>query len=90
VLPLGNRGLVKTVRFANPCYIGDPINSVRIFNEQEVDELAFVDISATPSGREPDFGIIDDIAGKAFMPMVYGGGITSVAQIRRVMEFARC
>ncbi len=85
VLLLKNRGLVKTVKFVNPRYIGDPINSVRIFNEKEVDELVFLDISATPAHREPDFGIIDDIAGEAFMPMAYGGGITSIEQIRRIM-----
>jgi cyclase len=86
VLLLKDRGLVKTVKFANPRYIGDPINSVRIFNEKEVDELAFLDISATPSRRPPDFDIIEDIAGEAFMPMAYGGGITSLEQIRRIMS----
>src|SRR4029078_3896547 len=85
VLLLKDRGLVKTVKFANPRYIGDPINSVRIFNEKEVDELVFLDISATPNGRAPDFEVIDDIAGEAFMPMAYGGGITSIQQIRRIM-----
>ncbi len=85
VLLLKNKGLVKTVKFSNPRYIGDPINSVRIFNEKEVDELAFLDISATPNAREPDFEVIDDIAGEAFMPMAYGGGITSIQQIRRIM-----
>jgi cyclase len=86
VLLLKDRGLVKTVKFANPRYIGDPINSVRIFNEKEVDELVFLDISATPAGRGPDFAVIDDIAGEAFMPMAYGGGITSLEQIRRIMS----
>jgi imidazole glycerol-phosphate synthase subunit HisF len=85
VLLLKERGLVKTVRFANPRYIGDPINSVRIFNEKEVDELVFLDISATPAGRGPDFAVIEDIAGEAFMPMAYGGGITSIEQIQRIM-----
>src|SRR4029078_6961768 len=85
VLLLKDRGLVKTVKFANPRYIGDPINSVRIFNEKEVDELVFLDISATPAGRGPDFAVIDDIAGEAFMPMAYGGGITSLEEIRRIM-----
>lgn len=85
VLLLKDKGLVKTVKFAAPRYIGDPINSVRIFNEKEVDELVFLDIAATPSRRGPDFAMLDDIAGEAFMPMACGGGITSVEQIRRIM-----
>lgn len=86
VLLLKDKGLVKTVKFRAPRYIGDPINSVRIFNEKEVDELAFLDIAATPNRREPDFAMLDDIAGEAFMPMACGGGIASVAQIRRIMS----
>jgi len=86
VLLLRNNGLVKTVKFSNPLYVGDPINSVRIFNEKEVDELVFLDIGATVNRREPNFSIIEDIAGEAFMPMAYGGGITSVAIIRRIMS----
>src|SRR5262245_27833857 len=86
VLLLRNKGLVKTVKFASPLYIGDPINSVSIFNEKEVDELVFLDISATVNRQEPNFPIIEDIAGEAFMPMAYGGGITSSATIRRIMS----
>lgn len=84
VLLLRGRGLVKTVKFKDPKYVGDPINSVRIFNEKEVDELVFLDITATCEGRGPDFGLLEDIAGEAFMPMAYGGGITTLDQIRRV------
>jgi cyclase len=84
ILLLKDKGLVKTVKFAAPRYIGDPINSVRIFNEKEVDELAFLDISATPNRRGPDFDTLADIAGEAFMPMAYGGGITTMEQIRRI------
>lgn len=84
VLLLRGRGLVKTVKFKDPKYIGDPINSVRIFNEKEVDELIFLDITATPEGRGPDFDLLADIAGEAFMPMGYGGGITTLDQVRRV------
>jgi imidazole glycerol-phosphate synthase subunit HisF len=86
ILLLRNKGLVKTVKFGKPMYIGDPINSVRIFNEKEVDELVFLDISATVNNQEPNFEIIEDIAGEAFMPMAYGGGITSIATVRRVMS----
>lgn len=84
VLLLKGKGLYKTVKFKSPKYVGDPINSVRIFNEKEVDELAFLDISATPSGRGPDFEMLGDIAGEAFMPMAYGGGVTTMEQIRTV------
>jgi imidazole glycerol-phosphate synthase subunit HisF len=86
VLLLRGRGLVKTVKFRKPTYVGDPINSVRIFNEKEVDELAFLDISATPERRGPDFAHLADIAGEAFMPMAYGGGIRTMDQIRLIFS----
>lgn len=86
VLLLRGRGLVKTVKFKDPKYIGDPINSVRIFNEKEVDELIFLDITATPEGRGPDFDLLADIAGEAFMPMGYGGGIATLDQVRQVFS----
>lgn len=86
VLLLRNRGLVKTVKFKDAKYVGDPINSVRIFNEKEVDELVFLDITATPEGREPNFDLLQDIAGEAFMPMAYGGGLTTLEQVRRVFS----
>lgn len=85
VLLLKNGGLYKTTKFRDPRYIGDPINSVRIFNEKEVDELAFIDISATPAGNGPDFDVIEQIAGEAFMPMAYGGGISTFEQVERVL-----
>lgn len=84
VLLLRGTGLVKTVKFKEPRYIGDPVNSVRIFNEKEVDELVFLDITATPEGRGPDFDLLADIAGEAFMPMAYGGGITRLEQVQRI------
>src|ERR1700716_3098698 len=83
-LLLRNGGLVKTVRFKDPTYVGDPINAVRIFNEKEVDELAFLDIGATPSGTGPNFDLLADIATEAFMPFGYGGGITTLDQIKRL------
>jgi cyclase len=85
VLLLRNGGLVKTVKFKDPKYVGDPINAVRIFNEKEVDELVFLDISATPDRRGPDFETLADIASEAFMPMAYGGGISSLDEIKRVL-----
>lgn len=85
-LLLRSQGLVKTVKFKDPKYVGDPINAVRIFNEKEVDELVFLDIGATPEGRGPDFELLSDIASEAFMPMGYGGGVTTLEQVRRIFE----
>jgi cyclase len=86
VLLLRNKGLYKTVKFKDPRYIGDPINSVRIFNEKEIDELAFIDIAATPTSKGPDFDMLEQIAGEAFMPMAYGGGITTFEQVKRILS----
>lgn len=85
-LLLQDRKLVKTVRFARPAYVGDPINAVRIFNEREVDELAILDIGATPQAQSPNFDLIEAIVSEAFMPVAYGGGIRSVEDIRRLFS----
>ena len=68
-------GLVKTKRFEKPAYIGDPVNAIKIFNEKEVDELIVVDINATRQKRGPNFDRLADMAGEAFMPFAYGGGV---------------
>lgn len=78
VLLLQNGGLVKTVQFKKPNYIGDPINAVKIFNEKEVDELAFIDIEATIKQKEPDYNKIKEIASECFMPLAYGRGIKNI------------
>jgi len=83
-LLLRNRGLVKTLRFKNPRYVGDPINVVRIFNEKEVDELMVLDIMASKVPHEPDYEMIEQIAGECFMPLCYGGGVRTVEQARRL------
>jgi len=80
-LLLRNGGLVKTVKFGEAKYVGDPINAVKIFNEKEVDELVFLDITATAASRGPNFELIRDIATEAFMPFGYGGGITTIDQV---------
>lgn len=85
-LLLRNESLVKTVQFGKFQYIGDPANTCRIFNELEVDELAFLDISASISKREPNFRIIEEIASECFMPVSYGGGITSVESAERILK----
>jgi imidazole glycerol-phosphate synthase subunit HisF len=85
-LLLRNGGLVKTEKFANPKYIGDPINAIRIFNEKEVDELIVLDIEASKVSREPNYQIIEQIAGECFMPLCYGGGISTVEQAQRLFS----
>lgn len=79
-------GLVKTRRFRDTKYVGDPINAVRIFNEKQVDELIVLDIDASANNREPDLGMISDLASECRMPLCYGGGIKTVEQIRRIIE----
>lgn len=79
-----NRGLVKTVRFKEPKYVGDPINAVKIFNEKRVDELVLLDIDATKEGREPDLKMIENVAAECRMPLCYGGGIRSATQAAKV------
>lgn len=86
VLLLQNGGLVKGEKFKKHKYVGDPINAVRIFNEKEVDELAFVDISSTINSTEPDYALIEDMASEAFMPIAYGGGIKRVDQVERIFR----
>lgn len=86
VLLLKNNGLVKTVKFKSPKYIGDPINAVKIFNDKEVDELIFLDISATPNKLGPNFNLIKNIASEAFMPFGYGGGISTIDEIEKLFH----
>lgn len=83
-LLMKDHGLVKTTRFSNPRYLGDPINTVKIFNGKGVDELCVLDITATSEKRGPDFDYLKDIAGEAFMPLSYGGGITELHQIEKL------
>lgn len=85
-LLISNRGLVKTERFNQPRYLGDPINAVRIFNEKEVDELILLDISATAEERAPDFDLLTSIAGEAFMPFAYGGGVQTLEHALRLFS----
>lgn len=85
-LLMHNGGLVKTVGFEEPKYVGDPLNAVRIFNEKEVDELFVVDIDATREGREPNYGIIANLAAECRMPLAYGGGVRSAEQFQRLVS----
>lgn len=86
VLLLNKGGLYKTIRFQKPNYIGDPINTVKIFNEKEADELLVLDFTASKENRSIDFKKIAEIAGEAFMPLGYGGGIKSFDDAKKVFD----
>lgn len=79
-------GLVKTVRFRDPTYIGDPVNAVKIFNEKEADELVVLDIDAAVNGAAPNFELIANLAAECRMPLCYGGGITSAKQAKAIVS----
>lgn len=85
-LLLREGGLVKTIKFAKSKYVGDPINAVKIFNEKEVDELIFLDIDASKKKKEPDYNLIQQLATECFMPFSYGGGVSSVGQIKSILR----
>jgi len=85
-LLLKNRVLVKTVKFKDPIYVGDPLNAIKIFNEKGVDELILLDITATVKGLLPDFDMIAKLAEECFMPVCYGGGIRTVDTIRKIFR----
>jgi cyclase len=86
VLLLEDGGLVKTVGFRDARYVGDPINTVRIFNDKQVDEIVLLDIGATLAGREPDAAAIEEIASEAFMPLGYGGGVRDLGTATRLIQ----
>lgn len=86
VLLIDDRDLVKTVKFSDPTYLGDPVNAVKIFNIKGVDELSVLDISATRRGIDPDFAFLEDIASEAFMPLSYGGGVRTVEQAGKLFR----
>jgi imidazole glycerol-phosphate synthase subunit HisF len=79
-------GLVKTVEFKDPKYVGDPINAVKIFNEKQVDELMVLDIDASVEGRGPDFELIGKLALECRMPLCYGGGVTTVEEAKKIIS----
>lgn len=81
-----NKGLIKTVKFQDPKYVGDPLNAVKIFNEKEADELMVLDIDATVEKREPDYKMIENLATECRMPLCYGGGIKTAQQAQRIFN----
>jgi cyclase len=84
-LLIKDKGLVKTTKFKNPKYVGDPINAFRIFNEKEVDELIVLDIDATTKQTDPDYYMIEQLAGECRMPLCYGGGVKNVDQAQNIL-----
>ena len=85
-LLLKENSVVKTVNFKDSKYIGDPLNTVRIFNEKQVDEIMIIDINATVDSNEPNYKIISKLASECTMPMCYGGGITNIEQVIKIIE----
>ena len=85
-LLIHNKGLVKTYKFKESKYVGDPINAVKIFNEKEVDELIILDIDATVHSREPDYEMIENFANECRMPLCYGGGIKTSFQAKKILS----
>ena len=85
-LLLKDDGLVKTIKFNNPSYVGDPINAIRIFNEKEVDEILVIDITSTKEKKEPNYKLIEEFAGECFMPLTYGGGINNIDQAKKLFS----
>jgi cyclase len=86
VLLLQNKGLVKSIKFRNHRYIGDPINAVRIFNDLKADELAFIDILATKENRTISIDFVKNVGEEANMPFSVGGGIRTLEDIRKIIE----
>lgn len=84
-LLLDGNGLVKTRKFKAPTYVGDPINAIKIFNDKRVDELLFLDITASREGKEPNYALLEKLASECFMPLCYGGGIRDASQARRII-----
>ncbi len=85
-LLLRGQGLIKTRKFRDPVYVGDPVNVVRIFSEKEADELVILDVNASREDREPNYEMIAEIAGECFMPVAYGGGVRKLEQVRRLIR----
>ncbi len=85
-LLLRNAALVKTIKFKDPSYVGDPINAIRIYNEKEVDELIFVDITATIDNKEPNFKLVEEIATECFMPVCFGGAVRTLDHVRKLFS----
>lgn len=85
-LLLKNEGLVKTIKFTDSIYVGDPVNAVKIFNEKGADELIILDIMAGKERKKPNFKLIEDVASECFMPLCYGGGVTNLDDASQIFN----
>lgn len=85
-LLLKEKGLYKTIKFKNPKYLGDPINTLRLFNGKEVDEVIILDIMASINGSGPNLGYLKKLTNECFMPICYGGGITTIEQVEATFK----
>ena len=85
-LLFNGRGLVKTIKFKHPDYVGDPINAIKIYNEKEVDELILLDINASIEKRKPNFEKIKEFASECFMPFTYGGGVSELSDFQNLFS----
>lgn len=79
-------GMVKTNRFGKRVYLGDPVNVINLFNRFEVDEIVLLDIGASKNGREPDHNLIEQLAEECWVPLTYGGGISSLSEIEKIIR----
>jgi cyclase len=84
IIQISKRALVKTVKYKNPKYLGDPLNAIKIFNEKRVDELLIIDINAAKRKSKIDFAYIEELCAECFMPIGYGGGIETMEDIKRL------
>ena len=85
-LLLKGEGFFKTTKFKNPSYIGDPINAIKIFNDKEVDEIMVLDIEASKIMKKPNFDLIANFSSECFMPLTYGGGISSLRDVEKLFS----
>jgi imidazole glycerol-phosphate synthase subunit HisF len=85
-LLLDGTRLVKTKQFSQPRYVGDPLNTIKIFSEKEVDEIILLDITANRRGLQPNFAYIKQLADECFMPLCYGGGIKKIDDVARLID----
>jgi imidazole glycerol-phosphate synthase subunit HisF len=85
VLLLSGSGLYKTYKFKKPVYIGDPVNTIKIFNDKQVDEIILLDIECSSKKSEPKYGLIEKIASECFVPLTYGGGVQNIDQVRTIL-----
>lgn len=80
------KGIVKTINFKNPKYLGDPINIIKIFNEKQVDELTIYDIDCTSLKKEIDFDFLKKLSRESKMPICYGGGISNADEAEKIIS----